>query len=127
MSVSDFSYVFNTFLLTLLYEYSYHIYVIETNTKGQRSNRGPIETLAFFLLGVRDGSRDSFLERARRGFNSPHVQPILQILPASGSSHSRGMSSGMSRRQSWKLPVILALWPEESKGQNDLFELLYFE
>ena len=83
--------------------------------KDQRGNRGPIETLVFVFLGVRDGSRSCLLEAARRGFNSPHVQPNLQILPASGCHHSRGMSSGMSRRQGWKPAVILALWPEESK------------
>ena len=60
------------------------------------------------------------------GFNSPQPCP-KKILPASGCSRLRGMSSGMSRRQSWKPAVILALWPEESKGQNDLFELLHFE
>jgi hypothetical protein len=96
-------------------------------TKGQHYNRGPIETLAFVFLGREGWSRDYQLQVARRGFDSPHVQPNLQFLPASGSSHSRGMSSGMSRRQSWKLPVILALWPEESKGQNNLSELLHYE
>ncbi len=52
---------------------------------------------------------------------------LLRILPASGCNRSQGMSSGMSRRQSWNLPVILALWPEESKGQNDLSEMLHYE
>ncbi len=51
------------------------------------------------------------------GSNSPRPYQE-EILPACGCTRSRGMSSGMSRRQGWKPAVILAPWPEESKGQN---------
>lgn len=88
-------------------------------TKGQRHNRLPIETLALFSLGVRDGSHSYQLEVARRGFDSPHVHLILEILPANGSNRSRGMSSDMSQGQGWKPAVILALSPGESNSQSD--------
>ena len=91
-------------------------------TKGQRDNRNPIETLAVFSLGAWEGSRWCGLAAHSRGFESPRLH--LQILPASGCTRSRGTSSGMSRRQGSKPAVILALRPEESKGQNDLFKLL---
>lgn len=87
--------------------------------KGQRDNRNPIETLAFYVLGREGWSRDSVLARARRGFDSPHVQPNLEILPAYGCSRTRGMSSDMSQGQGWKPTVILALSPGESKSQSD--------
>jgi len=93
--------------------------------KDQRDNRGPIETLAFVILGP-TGCYALVWTGGVVGSNSP--RPYQEkILPASGCNRSRGMSSGMSRRQRWKPTVILALWPEESKGQNDLFNLLYFE
>lgn len=88
-------------------------------TKGQRDNRTPIETLAFSFVGVWDGSRRSLTGGPGRGFDSPHVHSILEILPANGCTRSRGMSSDMSRRQGWKPTVILALSPRESKGQGD--------
>ena len=69
-------------------------------------------------LGVRDGSHGRRLEAFRRGFDSPHVQPV-KFLPASGSSRPRGMSSDMSQGQGWKPAVILALSPGESKSQSD--------
>jgi hypothetical protein len=92
-------------------------------TKGQRDNRNPIETLALFSVGAWEGSRRCGMAAHGRGFDSPRLHQ--QLLPASGCNRSRGMSSGMSRRQSWKPAVILALRPEESKGQNDLFKLWY--
>ena len=92
--------------------------------KAKASESGELQGRAGLLcfLGVRDGSRDCLLEAARRGFDSPHVQPV-RILPASGSSHSRGMSSDMSQGQGWKPAVILALSPKESKSQHDLPQL----
>lgn len=109
----------------MLYEYSYISYVIEKNTKGQRCNRGPIETLACVFLGP---TRCYALVWTGGVVGSNSPRPYQErILPASGCNRSRGMSSGMSRRQGWKPAVILALWPEESKGQNDLFKLLHRE
>ena len=71
---------------------------MNTNNKGQRNNRSPIETLAYVLLGVRDGPATSFWKRARRGFDSPHVQPNLKFLPARGSSRSTGNVLGYEPR-----------------------------
>lgn len=91
--------------------------------KGQRSNRGSIETLALILCGAEVGAFRCLLGAHGRGFDS--LQLHLQILPASGCNRSRGMSSGMSQGQGWKPAVILALRPEESKGQDDVRELLF--
>jgi hypothetical protein len=93
--------------------------------KTKASESGKLQGRAglLYLLGVRDGSRDCLLEAARRGFNSPHVQPVLKIFPVSGSSHSRGLSSDMSQGQGLKPAVILALSPKESKSQHDLPQL----
>lgn len=83
---------------------------------------GPAGFLCF--LGVRDGSHGRRLEAFRRGFDSPHVQPNLKLLPASGATRLRGMSSDMSQGQGCEPTVILALSPGESKSQsNDLSQL----
>lgn len=78
---------------------------------------GPSES-----VGREGWSRDCLLGAARWGFDSPHVQS--QLTPVSGCRRLRGMSSGMSQGQGCKPTVILALRPEESKGQNDVFKLL---
>lgn len=90
--------------------------IIYLKEKASGSNKLQ-ETLALCYLGVRDGSRSYQLEVARRGFDSPHVQP--KIFPARGCSRTQGLSSDMSQGQGWKSAVILALSPRESKGQND--------
>jgi hypothetical protein len=66
----------------------------------------------------------AFWGRTAEGFD-PLQLHLLQILPASGCNRSRGMSSGMSQGHRWKPAVILALRPEESKGQSDVLELRY--
>jgi hypothetical protein len=86
-------------------------------TKGQRSNRGPIETLALYSLGAWEGSRSCVLVAQSRGFNSPRLHS--KIFPACGCSRRRGLSSDVSQGQGWKPAVILALSPGESKSQSD--------
>ena len=94
-------------------------------SKGQRDNRGPIDTLALVFLGPTRRYVPVWTGGVV-GSNSP--RPYQEkVLPASGSNHSRGMSSGMSRRHSCKLPVILALWPQESKRQNTGFKPLHYK
>jgi hypothetical protein len=58
--------------------------------KGQRDNRGPIETMAHLSLGVWDGSRLSLSGAPSGRFDSPQVQPDLKFLPASCGSRARG-------------------------------------
>jgi hypothetical protein len=93
------------------------------NTKASESVKLQGRAGLLYLLGVREGSRDFLLVAARRGFDSPHVQPNLKFLPASGCNRSRGMSSDMSQGQGLKPAVILALSPKESKSQHDLPQL----
>jgi hypothetical protein len=94
--------------------------------KASKSNmlQGPAGLM--FILGAESGDFRCLLGAHGRG-SDPLQLHLLKFLPASGCTRPRGMSSGMSRRQGLKPAVILALWPEESKGQNDLFKLLYFE
>lgn len=91
-------------------------------TIGQRNNRGAIETLASGISGL---ARCCVLvwTGGTVGFDSPQPCPN-QLLPASGSNRLREMPSGMSRGQDCKPAVILALRSKESKGQDNLFELL---
>lgn len=92
--------------------------------KGQRTNRYPIETLAFCLVGAWEGSRSCRLAAQSWGFKSPRLHTNLQFLPANGCNRLRGMSPDMSRRQDVKPAAILALTSEESKCQNDMREML---
>jgi hypothetical protein len=89
---------------------------ITMKQKGQRNNRGPIETLAYFLYGAQSGDFQCLLGAHGRGCD-PLQLHLLEFLPASGCNRSRGMSSGMNRRHTWKPAVILAVWPEESKAK----------
>jgi hypothetical protein len=92
--------------------------MMKAKAKGQRE---PVKVTAGLLCfsGVRDGSRDCLLEAVRRGSDSPHVQPNLKLLPASGATRLRGMSSDMSQGQGCKPAAILALSLGESKSQSD--------
>lgn len=85
--------------------------------KGQRDNRNPIETLALFSLGLRDGSRDSVLGRARRGFNSPQVHHILKVLPYAIAAASGERSSDMSQGQDWKPVSFLLCLREKARAK----------
>lgn len=92
----------------------------QTNNKASESNM--LQGRAGLSVGAWEGSRSCGLAAQSRGFESPRLH--LQFLPVSGCNRLRGMSSGMSRRQGWKPTVILALRPEESKGQNDVRSML---
>ncbi len=88
--------------------------------KGQRDNRNPIETLAHLYVRLPRWSVPIWMGFAA-GSNSPQPHPY-ESAPANDCTRLRGISSGMSQRQGWKPAVILALRPEESKGQNNLFK-----
>ena len=91
---------------------------------GKASESNALAEVAGFRLGLRDGSRRRCLEASGRGFDSPRVQAEQNFFPVGGCSRPQGMSSGMSQGQGWKPAVILALTPEESKGQNDMHKVL---
>ena len=111
----------NDFLLDTVVSLIYDITEMKkaSESKGIAGNAGR-------SVGAWEGSCPCVLDAQGWGFDSPRLHLNLRFLPASGCNRSRGMSSGMSQGQGLKPAVILALRPEESKGQNDLFQLLPF-
>lgn len=93
--------------------------------KGQRRNIGKIEPLASCLCGPVLVLPSPTGGEATEGPIPSRSTSRMKIPPASGCNRSRGMSSGMSQGQGFELAVILALRPEESKGQNDVPQLPY--
>lgn len=91
--------------------------------KGQQTSK---ESAGLFCLGVGAGLPSGAFWRLSVEGSIPSDSSPDKFFPVNGCSHSRGMSSGMSQGQDWKPTVIVVLTPEESKGQNDMRQVLSY-